>query len=145
MPECSTDQQYSSLLQVEFPDDTISNVKVGASIAINGTCLTVTELSERTVSFDIIGETLRATNLGTLRQGSAVNYERSARMGDEIGGHNVSGHIHTTATIASIQESSENKRLQFSLKDLQWMKYILPKGYIAVDGCSLTIGEVRCP
>lgn len=69
------------------------------SVAINGTCLTVTKISGDQLHFDVMVETLRATNLGALEAGSRVNYERSARVGDEIGGHNVSGHIHTTAQV----------------------------------------------
>eukprot|EP00955_Chlamydomonas_euryale_P049689 354318-Chlamydomonas_euryale.AAC.17 len=79
----------------------------GASVAINGTCLTVTDIADDTLSFDIIVETLRATNLGELEAGSAVNFERSARVGDEIGGHNVSGHIHTTAKACGARAIAE--------------------------------------
>lgn len=64
-------------------------------------------------------------------------------MGDEIGGHNVSGHVHCTAQIVEIQESDNNKRVSFELPDDKWMKYVLPKGFISVDGCSLTVGEVQ--
>ena len=95
------------------------------------------------LSFDVIAETLRRTNLGKLTANSAVNYERSARVGDEIGGHNVSGHVHTTASISSISKHGDDVRLQFAIQDTAWAKYILPKGFVAVDGCSLTVGEVR--
>ena len=114
----------------------------GASVAINGTCLTVTAIDESRLSFDIISETLRRTNLGKLGEGSAVNFERSARMGDEIGGHTVSGHVHTTASISAIERREDDVRMQFTLQDPLWRKYILPKGFVAVDGCSLTVGEV---
>lgn len=66
-------------------------------------------------SFDIIVETLRATNLGALEVGTAVNFERSARVGDEIGGHNVSGHVHTTASVARVEESPNNRRVTFQV------------------------------
>lgn len=95
-----------------------------------------------TLAFDIIIETLRATNLGTLQPGGSVNFERSARIGEEVGGHNVSGHVHTKARISNITDMENNRRVTFELPDSTWMKYILPKGYIAVDGTSLTIGEV---
>jgi len=71
-------------------------------------------------AFDIISETLRATNLGGLEPGSAVNFERSARMGDEIGGHNVSGHIHTTASVSRIEESPNNRRITFQARPPAW-------------------------
>ena len=66
-------------------------------------------------AFDIIVETLRATNLGALAPGAAVNFERSARVGDEIGGHNVSGHVHTTAAVARVEESPNNRRVTFEV------------------------------
>ena len=129
-------------LTLQFPDGTLSGVKMGASIAINGTCLTVVAFDEEkdTASFDLIVETLRATNLGELKPGSIVNYERSAKVGDEIGGHNVSGHVHTKATICEVEDTDNNRKVVFEL-DPKWSKYILPKGFIAVDGTSLTVGE----
>ena len=77
--------------------------------------LQVTEIDNDVLSFDVIEETLRATNLGTLQMGNPVNFERSARVGDEIGGHNVSGHVATTATIASIKETDNNTNITFQV------------------------------
>jgi riboflavin synthase alpha subunit len=240
--------------QIALPQGKAAGVQIGASVAINGTCLTVTAIDGDVLSFDVMAETLRATSLGGLevcacvrvcacvcvcvarclfsallallltqpcarmrpgwpapsaparlrhvhlaphatrtapefkphattrhhmpphattphattrhhttrhhtpphhtpprhttpptdppQAGSRVNYERSARVGDEIGGHNVSGHVHTTARIALVQDSPNNRRLVFELADAAWARYVLPKGYIAVDGCSLTVGEV---
>jgi len=139
--DVDTKEKFSQV-KIKLPPGKTDNVKLGASVAINGTCLTVTEIQKDTLSFDIMMETLRATNLGELGAGSVVNFERAAKMGDEIGGHNVSGHVHTTATITNIEQTPNNRRVTMTLADEQWMKYILPKGYIAVDGCSLTIGEV---
>lgn len=136
-------KQNFSQVRITFPSGRTEGIKIGASVAINGTCLTVTDIQPNdTLCFDIMMETLRATNLGDLRKGSVVNFERSARVGDEIGGHNVSGHVHCRATISNVEQSENNKRLTFKLEDPKWVKYILPKGYIGVDGCSLTIGEV---
>lgn len=135
----------SCSFDLAFPTGATESIKIGASVAINGTCLTVVRHDGDTLTFDVIGETLKRTNLGSLEQGSAVNYERSARMGDEIGGHAVSGHVQTTASIRSISSHSvggENTRLELDLEDPLWLKYILPKGFVAVDGCSLTVGEV---
>lgn len=130
-------------LQVTFPKGAADGIQLGASVAINGTCLTVTEINGGTLSFDIIVETLRATNLGLLREGSRVNYERSARVGDEIGGHTVSGHVHTSARISEDASTEDNRRVVMTLAEPKFIKYILPKGFVAVDGCSLTVGEVR--
>lgn len=99
-------------------------------------------MEQNTLSFDVIPETLKRTNLGVLVEGSTVNFERSVRYGDEVGGHNVSGHVHTTAEIANLEQREDNAVLKFKVADVSWMKYIMPKGFIAVDGCSLTVGEV---
>lgn len=136
-----TKQNDFSSIQILFPAGKTDAIETGASVAINGTCLTVTGQERDTLSFDIIVETLCATNLGHLQQGSEVNFERSARMGDEIGGHHVSGHVHTVAHVQKIEETENNKRITFQVPK-QWMRYILAKGFIAVDGCSLTVGEV---
>lgn len=142
-------QTYSlRTFKVAFPADSphgkMESVQIGASIAINGTCLTVTEtdLTANMATFDVIEETLKRTNLGTLREGSPVNFERSARVGDEIGGHTVSGHVQTTARISEVTTTGEgNTRMDFDLTDPFWRKYILQKGFVSVDGCSLTVGE----
>jgi riboflavin synthase len=127
-------------LKLKFPPKTLDGILIGASVACNGTCLTVVETEGDTACFDLIVETLRATNLGELVPGSSVNYERSARVGDEIGGHTVSGHVHAKATIVEQEDTENNRRVVFEL-DEKWSKYILPKGFVAVDGCSLTVGE----
>lgn len=133
--------------RVAFPKDSsqgdMSTVTIGASIALNGTCLTVTEtdLAGNTATFDVIEETLKRTNLGALREGSAVNFERSARVGDEIGGHTVSGHVQTTARIVGVTTGDGKTRMDFSLTDPFWKKYVLQKGFVSIDGCSLTVGE----
>ena len=113
----------------------------GASVSISGTCLTATEIEGGIVSFDVIGETLEKTTLGELKAGSLVNLERSLRMGDEIGGHRVSGHVTGTATITSIEQPPNNWIVRLHC-DPNWIPYILPKGFIALDGCSLTVVDV---
>ena len=117
------------------------NIEIGASVAHNGCCLTVTEINGALVSFDLMQATLALTNLGSVKVGDQVNIERAAKYGDEIGGHTMSGHITTTANIVEVIVTPNNKTLWFELPtDL--MKYVLPKGFIGLDGCSLTIGEV---
>lgn len=129
-------------LEIQFPSEVLAKVSKGASIAINGTCLTVTEFDQdRDISkFDVIEETLDKTNLAQLSAGSKVNFERAARIGDEIGGHLMSGHIHTTVEITHIEQSSDNTTLTFKTPDA-FEKYLLPKGFAGLNGCSLTLGE----
>ena len=111
----------------------------GASIAINGVCLTAVEWQGHDVSFDVIGETLRVTNLGALSPGDAVNVERAARYGDEIGGHLLSGHVHAMVRVVRLEEQGENLAVTLQV-DPELGRYLMPKGYVALDGCSLTLG-----
>jgi len=128
-------------LVIEFPDDKVHGVTIGASVAINGTCLTVTRQEGAKLCFDAMQETLRLTTLGALASGDTVNFERAARIGDEIGGHLLSGHVHTTARVVDIIRPENNVTLWFEVPDA-WTKYVFAKGYIAINGASLTIGEV---
>ncbi|MEW7314809.1 riboflavin synthase subunit alpha [Buttiauxella gaviniae] len=127
---------------VALPDAMLPGLETGASVAHNGCCLTVTEINGNHVSFDLMKETLRITNLGELVVGDSVNVERAAKFNDEIGGHLMSGHIMTTAEVAKILTSENNRQIWFKLHDKTLMKYILHKGYIGIDGISLTVGEV---
>ena len=128
---------------VKLPPEMRKGLAIGASVANNGVCLTVTEINDDLVSFDLMQETLRITNLGALKVGDWVNIERSMQMGAEIGGHILSGHVYCTATISNIIASENNRQIWFELPNTEVMKYILTKGFVAVDGISLTIGEVR--
>ncbi len=128
-------------LTLELPADHCENLQTGASIAVNGTCLTITGFSDQQVHFDLIMETLRVTNLGALTLGDAVNFERAARFGDEIGGHLLSGHVHSQITLRSKDMPTDNCILWFDVAP-EFMKYIMPKGFVALNGCSLTVGEV---
>lgn len=127
---------------VRLPEDMLDNLQLGASVAHNGCCLTVTEVNGDLVSFDLMKETLRLTNLGDLKEGDPVNLERAARFNDEIGGHLMSGHIICTAEVAKILTSENNRQIWFRMPHEDLMKYVLHKGYIGIDGISLTIGEV---
>ncbi|MDJ0024316.1 MULTISPECIES: riboflavin synthase subunit alpha [Pantoea] len=120
----------------------LPGLELGASVAHNGCCLTVTAIEEDRVSFDLIKETLRITNLGALQVGDRINIERAAKFSDEIGGHLMSGHIMTTAEICKIIQSENNREVWFRLQDAEQIKYILRKGYIGIDGISLTVGDV---
>ncbi|MBB3188913.1 riboflavin synthase subunit alpha [Halomonas cerina] len=117
-------------------------LELGASVAHNGVCLTVTAIDGERVSFDLMRETLRLTNLGALAVGDRVNIERAARFGDEIGGHAMSGHVMAMAELVELDEAPNNRRLWFELPPALG-RFVFDKGYIGVDGISLTIGEVR--
>lgn len=124
----------------------IQQLNLGASIAINGCCLTVVKVLASDdlmaqVYFDVIDETLKLTNLGKLELGSFVNYERSVTFGTELGGHIVSGHIHCTAKVAQIVKQQSNYKMQLCIPQ-QWQKYVLYKGFVAINGASLTVGNV---
>ena len=114
---------------------------IGASIANNGTCLTVVKINDNSVCFDVIEETLKVTNLVDLAVGDEVNLERAAKFGDEIGGHLLSGHVHTQAEIVTINRTATNCDICFKIAP-EWQKYVLPKGFISIDGISLTLGDV---
>lgn len=127
---------------IELPEELLQGLETGASVAHDGCCLTVTTIEGNRVSFDLIKETLRITNLGELKVGDSVNVERAAKFSDEIGGHLMSGHIATTAEVAKILTSENNRQVWFKVLDPSLMKYILHKGFIGIDGISLTVGEV---
>ncbi|MFP1183992.1 riboflavin synthase subunit alpha [Klebsiella pneumoniae] len=127
---------------VELPAHMLEGLETGASVANNGCCLTVTEINGARISFDLMKETLRITNLGDIQVGDEVNVERAAKFSDEIGGHLMSGHIMTTAEIVKILTSENNRQIWLKVQDPTLMKYILYKGFIGIDGISLTVGEV---
>lgn len=131
-------------LLIQVQPEHLLQLERGASIAINGVCLTATEFDQPagTVAFDVIDETLLRTNLGLLQHGVRVNFERSLSFGKEIGGHLVSGHIQTTARLAELELSANNCRMRLEVPT-EHLPYILAKGFIAVDGASLTVGAVH--
>lgn len=128
-------------VEVRLPEGYGVGLLRGASVAVDGVCLTATEIDGDRVRFDAMEETLRRTTLGELRVGEQVNVERSYRVGDEVGGHIVSGHVTGTVSIASIEHTPTNHVVTFAA-DPAWMKYLLPKGFVALDGCSLTVSDV---
>jgi len=127
---------------IALDDALIEGVQIGASIAHNGCCLTVTEIKGNQLAFDLMQETLKVTNLGDLTLGDPVNIERAARFGDEIGGHQMSGHILFTATVDKIIKSENNCLIWFHIPE-QFKRFIFTKGYIGIDGISLTIGDIK--
>jgi riboflavin synthase len=118
----------------------VEGLQIGASVAIDGVCLTAVAINNSGISFDVIPETLQKTTLESLQAGDMVHVERSARMGDEIGGHRVSGHVYGTAEI--IANLNDPNRGFTCRVPKNWMKYLLLKGFVAVDGASLTIATI---
>ena len=132
----------SSKLVLEFPTSALDGASVGASIAIDGICLTVVEVFDRSSSFDVVGETIARTTIGECTVGGYVNFERAAKYGGEIGGHEMSGHISTTAEITEISNPDGNHVLTLKVAP-EWMRYILVKGFIGLDGASLTVASLN--
>lgn len=129
-------------LLVAFPGDALKSLTRGASIALDGVCLTVTDFDHGSACFDVMHETLRVSTLGTLASGCLVNFERAAADGAEVGGHVLSGHIDCVARISELRQPANNHVLTFTLEP-QWFRYIFSKGYIAVNGTSLTITNAQ--
>lgn len=116
--------------------------QIGDSIAVNGVCLTVVEIEGRLLSFEAVPETLRKTNLGRLTLGSPVNLERALAAGRPVGGHYVQGHVDTTVTVVGWEAEGDAVNCTFQTPpDL--LRIIVPKGYVSVDGASLTVVSVE--
>lgn len=114
----------------------------GASVSVAGVCLTAVEVEGDAVRFDLIDETLRRTSLGGLGVGDPVNVERAARFGDEIGGHLLSGHVLGCAQLVERLPSAHNLELRLA-PPAEARRFVMSKGYVGIDGCSLTIGAVQ--
>ncbi|MGB2339709.1 MAG: riboflavin synthase subunit alpha [Candidatus Poseidoniaceae archaeon] len=127
-------------LRIRVPST--EGLAIGASISIDGVCLTATEFAEGIVSFDVIPETLEKTTLGELEVGGLVNVERSLRYGDEVGGHLLSGHIIGRGIISKADAVGDGAQYTI-LSPPDVRKYIVSKGYVGIDGISLTIGDVH--
>ena len=136
------DQDKLRTYKVKLPAKLTQHIEIGASIANDGCCLTVTDFQDDWVTFDIMQETLALTTLGSKKLNDLVNIERSAKYGDEIGGHVMSGHVSCRATIIDIQKTATNCQMTLAIPE-RFMKYVLYKGFIGIDGASLTVGEVK--
>ena len=126
-------------LTIATSESFLEKLTIGASIAVNGVCLTVVEFFGDRVRFDVIPETLRVTNLNKVTKDSRVNLERSLKFGDEVGGHVLSGHISCTASSRLVKSDDEVELILSCPKE--WMNYIFHKGYVAVNGASLTVAK----
>jgi riboflavin synthase len=140
---------HGGRLWVHFPPSLMRGLQLGASIAVDGVCLSVVAMSGRELAFDVVRATLEQTNLADRKAGDEVNLERSARQGAEIGGHLLSGHVSTTGTVTSAVFDGRDAHLAFTVPP-RWSRYLFERGFVAVDGASLTLsaadaagGEVR--
>jgi riboflavin synthase len=136
------DQPGLRSFRIAFPEGFDQGLEIGASVAVDGVCLTVTALHPGSADFDVMQQSLNITTLGSYVSGSRINVERAARDGAEIGGHPLSGHVDFTAHIAAIRQLENNYVLRIAVPP-EWLRYIFAKGYIAINGASLTIAEVN--
>ncbi|MGK5093668.1 riboflavin synthase subunit alpha [Deltaproteobacteria bacterium TL4] len=135
-----TDLEGRRRLKIKL-SDLSKNLQRGASVGVNGVCLTVVSIEDECAEFDIIKESLDRTNLGQLKVGDQVDIERACRYGDEVGGHQVTGHVDTVGTIEKKNFTPNNCEVYIHHAE-EWNKYLVPKGWIAVDGISLTVVAV---
>jgi len=135
-------KQKESVFTFEVGKIDIGEVELGESIAVNGTCLTVTSIGKNKFTVDASQETLSKTNLGKLKKGKSVNLERSLRAGGKLGGHIVNGHIDGVGKVQSRRKRGDSHIFRFSVPKAL-ARYIVEKGSVAVDGVSLTVNEVK--
>ena len=128
-------------LDIEVPDGFSSDLQIGSSVCVDGVCLTVSSIKGDRLSFDVMMETLNVSTFEAIKEDDKVNVERSMKFGDEIGGHLVSGHVSDIVTILQVDKPENNHVMTFRTTP-EVMRYVFPKGYIALNGVSLTIGEV---
>jgi len=126
---------------IDLTPELLDELKIGASVSVEGTCLSVTEIDGSQVRFDAMTATLERTNLSSFKPGRSVNIERSAKMNAEVGGHLMAGHIATTAEIVELSIKETGAFIKF--RTPQWGKYVFPRGFIGVNGCSLTVADVE--
>lgn len=122
-------------------EDLAEKLQQGASVAVNGVCLTAIKIEVGSAEFDIIQESLDRSNLGALVIGDSVDIERACYFGDEVGGHQVTGHIDCTGKIDEIRKTPNNRDVVVYCEE-EWGRYLIPKGWIAIDGVSLTVVDV---
>lgn len=138
------DSTGGTSLTIALPESSslLSDCHEGDSIAVNGVCLTVVTFSPTQFTVGVAPETLRITNLGTLTQNSKVNLERAVRADTRMGGHFVQGHVDTTATIAKMEPDGNAITIRFAPAKKDVLRYVVYKGYVALDGTSLTVTKV---
>ncbi|KAL1800441.1 hypothetical protein ACET3X_000783 [Alternaria dauci] len=130
-------------LTISGCDEILGDAHLGDSVSVNGTCLTVTEFTKSSFKIGCAPETLRRTNLGSLKEGSKVNLERAVSANTRMGGHFVQGHVDTIATIESVTPDGNALTFRFKPRDPSVLRYIVEKGYVTIDGASLTVTKVQ--
>lgn len=136
------DREGLRTFTLAFPEGFCQDLAIGASVSTDGVCLTVTEiLDANQATFDVMLQSLAITTLGSYQEGDRANVERAAKDGAEIGGHPLSGHVDFTSEVVMVKSSDTNRLMRFSIPEA-FRKYVFAKGYIAINGASLTVSEV---
>ncbi|MBL6693831.1 MAG: riboflavin synthase subunit alpha [Proteobacteria bacterium] len=128
-------------LNIKVPQPIAKKLTIGDSLAVDGVCLTVTRISDVNVSFDVVNETQNRTIISDYNKNSVINLETSLEFGQQVGGHLVSGHVQALGTIKEVEIDGDTKNILLEIAN-NYSKYIFEKGYVAINGCSLTIGKV---
>lgn len=136
-----TERGQARVLTIDIPAPHTTNLSAGASVSVDGVCLTVSDFADSRVTFDVISETLCVSTLADVKPGARVNIERSAKFGDEIGGHQVSGHVDGRGLIEDIKTAHGVWEVTLKVP-AQLSKYLFRKGFIAVNGTSITVADV---
>ena len=139
--ESIKDKNHIKTIRIETYGDYLEDIAIGQSMSVDGVCLSLVKKNNEYCEFEAVEETINRTTLGSYKQGSKVNLEKSLKFGDTVGGHFVSGHIHTRGRIVEVELVGESKNILIEIEE-KWIKYLTEKGYISVNGASITIGKV---
>tara|TARA_S200000501_G_C20754714_1_gene713312 strand:+ start:218 stop:826 length:609 start_codon:yes stop_codon:yes gene_type:complete len=139
--ESIKDKNHIKTIRIETHGNYLEDIAIGQSVSIDGVCLSLVKKNNEYCEFEAVEETVNRTTLGSYKQGSKVNLEKSLKFGDTVGGHFVSGHIHTRGRIVEVELVGESKNILIEIEE-KWIKYLTEKGYISVNGASITIGKV---
>ena len=139
--ESIKDKNHIKTIRIETHGDYLEDIAIGQSVSVDGVCLSLVKKNNEYCEFEAVEETVNRTTLGSYKQGSKVNLEKSLKFGDTVGGHFVSGHIHTRGRIVEVELVGESKNILIEIEE-KWIKYLTEKGYISVNGASITIGKV---
>ncbi len=139
--ESIKDKNHIKTIRIETHGDYLEDIAIGQSVSVDGVCLSLVKKNKEYCEFEAVEETINRTTLGSYKQGTKVNLEKSLKFGDTVGGHFVSGHIHTKGRIVEVELIGESKNILVEIEE-KWIKYLSEKGYISVNGASITIGKV---
>jgi len=139
--ESIKDKNHIKTIRIETHGNYLEDIAIGQSVSVDGVCLSLVKKNNKYCEFEAVEETINRTTLGSYKQGSKVNLEKSLKFGDTVGGHFVSGHIHTRGRIVEVELIGESKNILVEIEE-KWIKYLTEKGYISVNGASITIGKV---